>query len=296
VEPSLCGRCRAFHGLVHAVRRRNGTCFDSSSYRKFVISLQSDLRFSFTTPEYSLQSNGTLLNSSDDMTLTVRGCDEFRGRAGFCPDAPPGIVTWIIPVLLLLSYIELSPIEKKRYMAINHVPGDPIDAFWSIMHKIYAWNQLYRVTRLDWKRVPTTFTNHFRQKIKPWYSYSNISLGLLSAIGFMQPQFANQKPGQKTEAGLSRDSRARIIATILSGFGKKKKSNTSAWMVRHISTARRMYGSGLYFTSVVSFIAAFLIFRYAIPEGFGCRSVWPLWLFCIWITSAFITNIMYVCL
>jgi hypothetical protein len=129
--------------LVHG---RNVSYFDRSKCRKFGISLQKKSGFSLNTSEYFLRTNdGTLPNSSDDMTLTVRGCNEFCGPQSFYEDALPRIMTWIILVLLLLSNIELSPADKKCYWTIVHALGDPIDSFWSIMHKIYIWERLYRL-------------------------------------------------------------------------------------------------------------------------------------------------------
>lgn len=89
--------------------------------------------------------DGSLANTSDQMTLTKRGCDEFCGEGTFYWDAIPRLTTWIIPVVLLLSNLELSPIDKRRFMTVVHAVGDPIDSFWSLLHKIYVWRRLYAI-------------------------------------------------------------------------------------------------------------------------------------------------------
>ncbi|KAI9170841.1 hypothetical protein HJFPF1_00315 [Paramyrothecium foliicola] len=80
------------------------------------------------------------------MILTRRGCNEFCGGWTFYWDAGPRLTTWIIPVVLLLSNIELSPIDKRRFTTVIHAMGDPIDSFWSILHKIYVWRRLYAIS------------------------------------------------------------------------------------------------------------------------------------------------------
>jgi hypothetical protein len=100
----------------------------------------------FGTPEFfGFREDGQLANTSDNMILTRAGCDEFCGGQTFYWDAIPRLTTWIIPVILLLSNIELSPIDKRRFTTLIHAVGDPIDSFWSILHKIYVWRRLYAI-------------------------------------------------------------------------------------------------------------------------------------------------------
>src|SRR2546421_8103064 len=58
-------------------------------------------------------------------------------------DIGPRLSTWLIPILLLVSNIELSPLDKRRFLAILHFLGDPIDSIWSLIHKIDAWHRCY---------------------------------------------------------------------------------------------------------------------------------------------------------
>ncbi|KAH7015486.1 hypothetical protein EDB80DRAFT_832507 [Ilyonectria destructans] len=82
--------------------------------------------------------SGALINTEDNIVVTRRGCDEFCGSHSFYWDAIPRLTTWVIPVVILLSNIELSPIDKCRFMAVVHAVGDPIDSFWSVLPKMYV--------------------------------------------------------------------------------------------------------------------------------------------------------------
>ena len=126
--------------LIQAVDAQNTSHFDRDQCLSYVVGLQSEPGWSKNTGAYFAGSPDALLNGTSNMTLTLRGCEEFFWPRSFYWDAGPRLVTWIVPVLLLLSNIELSPLEKnkKRFMTIIHALGDPIDSFWSIIHKIYV--------------------------------------------------------------------------------------------------------------------------------------------------------------
>ncbi|OCK89442.1 uncharacterized protein K441DRAFT_440380, partial [Cenococcum geophilum 1.58] len=122
-----------------------------------------------------------------NLTVTLKGCNEFCGPPSRYWDTGPRITTWIIPVLLLLSNIELSPIDKKRFMTVVHALGDPIDSFWSLIHKIYIWHRLYLIGLSKSPEVDGT---------SPAESISDSALATVR----------------------TRHERARIIATVLAGF------------------------------------------------------------------------------
>ncbi|KAF2650570.1 hypothetical protein K491DRAFT_126087 [Lophiostoma macrostomum CBS 122681] len=78
--------------------------------------------------------------------LTIAGCDEFCGKGrGWYVDIGPRLSTWLIPVFLLLSNVEVSPLDKRRYLMIVHLLGDPIDSLWCLLLKIEAWSRCYRL-------------------------------------------------------------------------------------------------------------------------------------------------------
>ncbi|PVH79747.1 hypothetical protein DL98DRAFT_572384 [Cadophora sp. DSE1049] len=130
------------------IHRKFGKYFDRPSCKASILKQQeNNASFSLNNALYFRvdPATGLYLNGAENMTVTKRGCDEFCGGWSFYWDAIPRLMTWILPVLLLLSNIELSPIDKKRFMTVIHALGDPIDSFWSLIHKIYIWNRLYGI-------------------------------------------------------------------------------------------------------------------------------------------------------
>lgn len=90
--------------------------------------------------------SGRPMSGKQDITLTLPGCQALCGeRQAWYWDIGPRITTWLIPILLLISNVELSPLDKRRFFAIIHLMGDPIDSIWSLVHKIDAWDRCYRL-------------------------------------------------------------------------------------------------------------------------------------------------------
>jgi hypothetical protein len=80
--------------------------------------------------------------------LTKYGCEVFCGyHQGWYKDPGPRVVDWIIPVFFLLSNIDLSPIDKRKFFTIFHALGDPIDTIWSLLDKLYAWYRCYQIAK-----------------------------------------------------------------------------------------------------------------------------------------------------
>jgi hypothetical protein len=167
--------------------------FDRPTCMAGIIELQEQGNFTKNNATYFRQeSDGLLFNGPDNMTVTLDGCNEFCGRGTFYWDAGPRLTTWIIPVILLLSNIELSPIDKKRFMTVIHAAGDPIDSFWSLLHKIYIWRRLYEI-------------------------------GL-------------DKSPPRSLRGMAKGERARIIATVLSGFEEIAGAKIESEIYYHMIT------------------------------------------------------------
>jgi hypothetical protein len=91
-------------------------------------------------------SEGEKFQSSRNTSLTLEGCYRICGpNWRVYDDVGPRITTWLIPILVLLGNIELSPIDKSRFLAIIHALGDPVDSQWSMMHKLQSWDKLYDI-------------------------------------------------------------------------------------------------------------------------------------------------------
>ncbi|RYP61836.1 hypothetical protein DL771_009986 [Monosporascus sp. 5C6A] len=191
-----------------------------------------------------------------NLTLTYRGCEEFCGPPSLYSDAVPRIVTWIIPVFLLLSNIELSPIDKKRFMTTVHALGDPIDSFWSIIHKIYVWNRLYEI---GLQTIPASAEDLAVQNLPLRFKLRQVWLNVMAAFGIVRLRFREQAPEPTKDLGSKadeervaasqhtrtegRDYKARIIATVLSGFEELSGSRIKTDMHYHM-IIRRCGGFG----------------------------------------------------
>ena len=115
-------------------------------------------------------SAGQPMSHPDNLTLTLAGCEKLCGpKQRWYWDIGPRLSIWLIPILLLLSNVELSPLDKRRFLAILHLLGDPIDSIWSLVHKIDSWDRCYRLTTrydgLCWrcKRVIATVFAGFEE-------------------------------------------------------------------------------------------------------------------------------------
>jgi hypothetical protein len=97
---------------------------------------------------FYLDDLGRPMSDPEYPILTIAGCDEFCGRGrGWYVDIGPRLSTWLIPVFLLLSNIEVSPLDKRRYLMIVHLLGDPIDSLWCLLLKVEAWSRCYCLAR-----------------------------------------------------------------------------------------------------------------------------------------------------
>jgi hypothetical protein len=90
------------------------------------------------------------LSTPTNMVVTVPFCElvcsnpsRYAPFRDWYPDRGPRIMTWIVPVALLLSSIELSPLDKRRFYAVLHALGDPIDVLWSLLHKLRVRTRLH---------------------------------------------------------------------------------------------------------------------------------------------------------
>jgi hypothetical protein len=101
----------------------------------FTLPLNSSLfyRDTFDSPPY---------NGDNNMTLTRSGCNVLCGpQQTWYTDIGPRLSIWLIPVLLLVANVELSPLDKGKFLTILHLLGDPIDSLWSLIHKLDAWDR-----------------------------------------------------------------------------------------------------------------------------------------------------------
>ena len=85
---------------------------------------------------------GLPMSSIERPVLTIGGCEQVCGKGfSWYKDIGPRLNTWLIPIFLLLTNLEVSPLDKRRYLMIAHLLGDPIDSLWSLLTKIEAWSR-----------------------------------------------------------------------------------------------------------------------------------------------------------
>lgn len=106
------------------------------------------------------------LSNSTKMVVTVPFCERICSNPSryapfrdWYPDRGPRIMTWIVPVALLLSSIELSPLDKRRFYAVFHALGDPIDVLWSLLHKLRVRTRLQALSETYFGTNPDPSTN-----------------------------------------------------------------------------------------------------------------------------------------
>ena len=72
--------------------------------------------------------------------LTVEGCEAIcDSKMGFYPDSAPRLITWLLPVILLIGNMQFAPIGKERFLMVLHLLGDPIHSTWSLLAKLQDW-------------------------------------------------------------------------------------------------------------------------------------------------------------
>jgi hypothetical protein len=80
--------------------------------------------------------------------FTLYGCKKLCGSGtGWYPDIGPRLVTWFLPIFLLVSNLQFPLIGMERFLLILHLLGDPIDSNWSQLDKVRDWSHCYAEAR-----------------------------------------------------------------------------------------------------------------------------------------------------
>lgn len=95
-------------------------------------------------------STGHIWSDYENPILQVSFCKAECGGGGmgWYPDAASRLLIWFIPVIFLMSSINLPPIGGKRFVMISHLFGDPIHSFWSLSSKLEDWNHCYAMAQM----------------------------------------------------------------------------------------------------------------------------------------------------
>ena len=118
--------------------------FDKEQCFLRILELTSNGSLPLNDEVFARDSAGQPMNSPVNLSLTIVGCNKMCGaKQNWYPDIGPRLSAWLIPILLLIINVELSPLDKRRFLAIVHLLGDPIDSIWSLVNKLDSWNRCY---------------------------------------------------------------------------------------------------------------------------------------------------------
>jgi hypothetical protein len=130
--------------LFFLITFADGKRFNRDICYKKVASLLNQSLIVANDTIFHRDDEGTIFSTVDRPILTLDGCYEMCGTDfGWYGDIGPRLSTWLIPVFLLLSNMEVSPLDKRRYLMILHLLGDPIDSLWSLLMKLEAWSRCH---------------------------------------------------------------------------------------------------------------------------------------------------------
>jgi hypothetical protein len=91
---------------------------------------------------------GRSMSDPDTPSLTIHGCKELCGKSfDWYNDVGPRLNAWLIPVFVLISNMEVSPLDKRRYLMLIHLLGDPIDSMYCLLLKMEAWSRCHSMAR-----------------------------------------------------------------------------------------------------------------------------------------------------
>lgn len=93
---------------------------------------------------FAADNKGYLLSSLPNVALKLPACERICGTSWTVyPDSAPRLMTWLVPVLVLIANLQYAAIGKERFLTLFHLLGDPIDSMLSLLSKVDTWRQCY---------------------------------------------------------------------------------------------------------------------------------------------------------
>jgi hypothetical protein len=124
----------------------NGEGFNRERCYRKVFSMLTEGTLTSNDTCFYRDDSGFIHSTLERPILNLADCNNLCGADfGWYSDIGPRLSTWLIPVFLLLSNMEVSPLDKRRYLMIIHLLGDPIDSLWSLLLKLEAWSRCYHL-------------------------------------------------------------------------------------------------------------------------------------------------------
>lgn len=111
-----------------------------------------------------VRSNDSSLNPAwvisladpNNLKLTLEGCEAIcDSKMGFYADSASRLITWLLPVILLIGNMQFAPIGKERFFMVLHLLGDPVHSAWSLLAKLEDWYQCFSNIRAQYPRKPS---------------------------------------------------------------------------------------------------------------------------------------------
>jgi hypothetical protein len=87
--------------------------------------------------------------------LSLPGCHQLcSGDGSWYFDAGQRFMTWLLPVILLVGNMDVSPLDKWRYLEVFHLLGDPISSMWSFLAGVGTWGFCFSLAKTNLELFP----------------------------------------------------------------------------------------------------------------------------------------------
>jgi hypothetical protein len=87
--------------------------------------------------------------------LSLPGCYQLcNGDSRWYIDAGPRFMTWLLPAVLLIGNMDVSPLDKWRYLEVFHLLGDPINSMWSLLARVGVWSSCFFLAKKKLEQFP----------------------------------------------------------------------------------------------------------------------------------------------
>lgn len=103
-------------------------------------------------PAYFFGTHGMDLVSP---SLTYIGCSALcDNNSRWYIDAGQRVMTWLLPLLLLIGNMDVSPLDKWRYSEVITLLGNPIEFLWALLSKIETWEECFHLAKDNLAHFP----------------------------------------------------------------------------------------------------------------------------------------------
>jgi hypothetical protein len=163
-----------------------------------------------------LLNNTTIFHpnsTSEAPYLTLPACETYCGKGiTWYDDTGPILNTWLIPILILVSQMDVSPLDKRTYLVIFHLLGDPIDSIYSLLLKIEAWSRCRIRAEHEWNATHVPGLIDWRSG-ETWNS--RIRRRLVDFMGRLRVAFWGRPSSiRRRWRGIGNDDKAEFVRTL----------------------------------------------------------------------------------